>query len=752
MRQDLADLSSQVHDLNDGVQGTGRTALVAAKTLLRQRHAVSNVAATAAVVARCRGIVSTVMDAFVHIHEERYYTALNTLDAIQRSLSSLGGIRFAAQLRCWMPSLTEMIDQATKEEMSQWLLDIREASYKIGGAAMRRYAKLQGEPVGGFGARSSQRGGAADVLQQRAAHLTYSVRCLVQLEDLMGCTLRLEDSELEEFVPDFMVMGDRAAEAAEDRVLDHLSEHLHPVHRALHIFARLGMLDDFKAWYVERRRPMAELRSMVTRDLDHLDTEGFLTYLPTLVNGIMGFFIVEDALLRKVDHKEGLLSPSQVEKAWRRCQASLRDLIEHHLSGLSRPGHFMQLKETLLAMAKLASDLDLDCRPLMELLRKLKDPYQKLLLLAFEGECRRILQEESFQPLEIVSEAEVSALRLMTVTSEGLHEGRVRVRGGSEQRHVTPLMPELGFALLKLSGLMVAFLSHVDARSAGAAVFQTMERGTAVVRQVMLELLQNAEADSHILKAAQISANSGYAAKLPPHLASVMYECLAALQFAEDKETSLRSLDSSSRALEGIGDRARDLIFELVRHKADQLLAGMEFVKWEPVAMRQTAHPYCDDLIDYLRVTFMNLSSLTSTMRDAAHFACMLHICDFMLEELLGPRCASVNILGLLNLSRDVAALVAFCEESGIAGLSDCFHKLSQLLDIILANDPDDMVDANRRMQEYPRLDVSHLIAVLEKYKNLSLTAKIKSTVDDEVPQLEQKRVKQILAKLREQV
>eukprot|EP00611_Tribonema_gayanum_P003446 TRINITY_DN1268_c0_g2_i1.p3 TRINITY_DN1268_c0_g2~~TRINITY_DN1268_c0_g2_i1.p3 ORF type:complete len:179 (-),score=76.65 TRINITY_DN1268_c0_g2_i1:374-910(-) len=178
----------------------------------------------------------------------------------------------------------------------------------------------------------------------------------------------------------------------------------------------------------------------------------------------------------------------------------------------------------------------------------------------------------------------------------------------------------------------------------------------------------------------------------------------------------------------------------------------MEFVKWEPVAMRQTAHPYCDDLIDYLRVTFMNLSSLTSTMRDAAHFACMLHICDFMLEELLGPRCASVNILGLLNLSRDVAALVAFCEESGIAGLSDCFHKLSQLLDIILANDPDDMVDANRRMQEYPRLDVSHLIAVLEKYKNLSLTAKIKTTVDDEVPQLEQKRVKQILAKLREQV
>jgi hypothetical protein len=53
------------------------------------------------------------------------------------------------------------------------------------------------------------------------------------------------------------------------------------------------------------------MSSLITRDLDHLDTEGFLTYLPTLTNGIMGFFIVEDALMRKVDHKEGLLSPQQ---------------------------------------------------------------------------------------------------------------------------------------------------------------------------------------------------------------------------------------------------------------------------------------------------------------------------------------------------------------------------------------------------------------------------------------------------------
>lgn len=30
------------------------------------------------------------------------------------------------------------------QQMSQWLVDIREISYKMGGAAMRRYTKIQG--------------------------------------------------------------------------------------------------------------------------------------------------------------------------------------------------------------------------------------------------------------------------------------------------------------------------------------------------------------------------------------------------------------------------------------------------------------------------------------------------------------------------------------------------------------------------------------------------------------------------------
>lgn len=59
------------------------------------------------------------------------------------------------------------------------------------------------------------------------------------------------------------------------------------------------------------------------------------------------------------------------------------------------------MKETVLALVSLMRDLKMDTHVLMNLVRALKDPFRKVVLLAFEGECRRIVQGETYQPLEI---------------------------------------------------------------------------------------------------------------------------------------------------------------------------------------------------------------------------------------------------------------------------------------------------------------------------------------------------------------
>lgn len=60
--------------------------------------------------------------------------------------------------------------------------------------------------------------------------------------------------------------------------------------------------------------------------------------------------------------------------------------------------------------------------------------------------------------------------------------------------------------------------------------------------------------------------------------------------------------------------------------------------------MRRQPHPYADDLINYLRVTFMNLATLPPSIREAVHFTCMAHVCNAILEQITGPNVSDKTI------------------------------------------------------------------------------------------------------------
>lgn len=46
----------------------------------------------------------------------------------------------------------------------------------------------------------------------------------------------------------------------------------------------------------------------------------------------------------QVEHREGLLTLSQLDESWMQCQLSLSGLIQEHMMQLSRPGHFLQVQ------------------------------------------------------------------------------------------------------------------------------------------------------------------------------------------------------------------------------------------------------------------------------------------------------------------------------------------------------------------------------------------------------------------------
>lgn len=79
----------------------------------------------------------------------------------------------------------------------------------------------------------------------------------------------------------------------------------------------------------------------------------------------------------------------------------------------------------MLALVALLSDLKMDTHVLMNLLRQLVEPFRKLLLLAFEGECRRIVQAETYQPLEVqVIPYQYALIEVFVEKGGALWEGR----------------------------------------------------------------------------------------------------------------------------------------------------------------------------------------------------------------------------------------------------------------------------------------------------------------------------------------
>ncbi|CAN0435954.1 unnamed protein product [Hapterophycus canaliculatus] len=80
----------------------------------------------------------------------------------------------------------------------------------------------------------------------------------------------------------------------------------------------------------------------------------------------------------------------------------------------------------------------------------------------------------------------------------------------------------------------------------------------------------------------------------------------------------------------------------------------------------------------------MNLATLPASIREAVHFTCMTHVCNAILEHVTGPSVRTINVLGVHNISLDVAALTDFADESGIGTLRECFSKLLQLVDMVL--------------------------------------------------------------------
>ena len=253
-----------------------------------------------------------------------------------------------------------------------------------------------------------------------------------------------------------------------------------------------------------------------------------------------------------------------------------------------------------------------------------------------------------------------------------------------------------------------------------------------------------------ISQAAQVSMDARAYAKLIPRIGNVLDHALTTMGWSAASSASSSAASSlppgalssdgsaivveARQAFEKTGDRAQDMIFELLREKTDELVPTHDLgANWEPAVAVDTPRPEIEDLISYLRITFMCLTYLPSSIREAVHFASCSHIQATLRADIV-DRVGRINVYGLHQLRVDVAALEEFADECGVPQLRLCFTPLQQLLTASLdrnassgaGNGAGWAKSETLRLSLFPQLDADTLIAVLGKVHGLPMVSKMK--------------------------
>lgn len=237
--------------------------------------------------------------------------------------------------------------------------------------------------------------------------------------------------------------------------------------------------------------------------------------------------------------------------------------------------------------------------------------------------------------------------------------------------------------------------------------------------QCLLRALQRDGMETPLSKACQISIDAAAISQASDALWEMVQQGMRHFHWTEKLEAYItRSVDLGMMNLRQLVTQAQDMIFELMSDKIDGLLESMQFINFLPQQQLPIcAHDCVDQIVSYLQFTFMWLTHLPPSVRDAVHFTCCSHVAAGLLEYLISPqKVKACNVLCIKEFEYDVRRLMEFADCCGVRDLRQCFEELHETIGCLLSPQLPQMAEnIALRKQRFPYVNASKLVAVLEK-------------------------------------
>ncbi|KAF8631569.1 hypothetical protein AX15_002320 [Amanita polypyramis BW_CC] len=648
MKESIASLDANVSQLGKGLVEKKRN-------LLQNKRLAGNLDEAIDTLQACLRIID-VIDRVGHmIQEGSYWSALRSLEDIQRlPATSLSQTPFYQHIVSSLPSLRCQIKDAVTASMKQWLLEIRNVSAEVGRLAMdamdariRRWrTRREKDPS----LRSSRVGSAVEMITFEKT--------------------------------DFNVLDN-----------DKLHVDFKPLFECIHIYTALNSLDELKRSYQADRKAQSDL--IIPHPFS-------LANLPSLIQEISGFFIVENHVLETTGT---FRSERDVEELWNTLVKDLTAAIEKALSSELDPDVFLKTKECLISFLMTLEASSYSTGPLHSFLSLLLEKYAQLLEAKFSHKFDTIVQEDDHLPMQAETGNELDEILGLVWISE------TEKKDLKQMSLPQPLPWSQTFYLCcrdirRFIQRFYAFVEGVSQHHRNIDELLCKSLDNFLAKHVSETIGHRLAGTSTLSQIAQIVTNLEHFQIACPELEHTLNNLRFVQRGGMIKLNAVTSFEATLT-------RALARITSLITSKLDQFFELSEY-EWTPQTRENSPSMYLYELVNWL-TTVVDSLYIKEIYKDEAYKGALDYIAECLVSFLTGRDVIIMNENAISNILIDVDFLEEELKRIGRPHLASAFVELRMTANIPLSNNVHEYLAPAMRHTTYSAVKHKRLQSLLEK-------------------------------------
>ncbi|KAJ9099706.1 hypothetical protein QFC20_005640 [Naganishia adeliensis] len=713
LREGTGHLKSQIGLLDEQIGQVGQELSNKKRALLRHKKVARNIDEAIDSLQSCLRVLDQVNKVKEMITSKKYFGALRALEGL-RTLppSTISSTPFYQQIMLSIPLFRTEIKSSVTAEQNAWLLGIRESSPLVGQLALRH-------------------------MEVRARKWKSKVERDGNVKQVrIGSAIELVNNEKSEFNP----LNN-----------EHISMDFKPLLQCIHIYDALNSRAELQQAYQADRQRQAQL-ILSTRGA--ITPENISTTLPGLMEDLVGFFIIEQHVLKTT---RTFRTSREVDELWDEMSVAIVEVVSDGLKNCEDSTTFLAVKLSILRFEQTLEGYGYDVSALTRLIMTMFERYSDLLQRKYSADFDQIVMEDDNQPMLVKDQAEFDQV----VAACWLAPGEAEHLATQPFPRTMPFSQTFPMCCINIRDFVDQFYHFVEGVTQRHRNIDELLRKSLdglLISHVSKNICNRLSKMNNLSQIAQAVINLEHFAQAAEQLETLLMTLKYGIGHQASSSAGSVLTLRSSESFHAAVDFAQDRIDSLIASKLDEFFEMAEY-DWTPAlpaSMRKrgvvsgtaaqavnrpsspavgqagqrqsttmqwfdantTREPstYLFEMITFLTAYVDSvLIMLNERIKTRAYRKALEHINGGLLSYLVGPDVQKLNEQALKNLVDDVTFIEKEVKRLEKPGLDDVFDEIKSMINLILSEAVQAYMEPSIRQGSYTSVKPKNLKIVLDK-------------------------------------